>query len=123
MNDDLLCCTSKLTSDRRSIAWSQIFRTQPGVFREACKHSWANFVAVVKRKHRVGPAIARQHFVRARFALDGPANALQRRQHAPRLRSRPFTHRPFPASLRGAEVERQQAWRGLPILQPISQRA
>jgi hypothetical protein len=40
-----------------------IFRSQAGAFRETSEHPWTDFVAVVKREHRVGPAIASKDLV------------------------------------------------------------
>jgi hypothetical protein len=56
----------------------QVFWRESCVLRDSGEHSGAQFLAIVKGEHVVGPTRAREGPMGTRLALDRPANTLQR---------------------------------------------
>ena len=54
-----------------------IFGSEPGVLGNPSKHSWSNFLAIVKREDVVWPFVACQCLMRSRLALDTPPDLYQ----------------------------------------------
>jgi hypothetical protein len=55
----------------------QVFWAQTGVLGNSRQHAGAKFLAVMERKHEICPALTCQRAMRARLALELPANAEQ----------------------------------------------
>jgi len=72
------------------------------MLRDPGQHLGPELIVIVKGEDVVRPALASQGSVGARFSFDGPADAKQRRQHSPRLRSAPGGHAALKVTLSGS---------------------
>ena len=62
------------------------------MFSNTGEHFRPDFFAIVKRKHKIGPALASHGAVRARLSLGAPADGQQGCENPRGLRRRPMTY-------------------------------
>ena len=63
----------------------QVARCQTGVLGDSGKNAWAELLVVMKGEDKVWPIRMGERPVRARLALDHPADSLQRGENPPRF--------------------------------------